>query len=117
MLYAYNEFEDEDSGDFLSPLPTGVSKRNCHFKSTAQYIEVLEKSTNSMQWNSIQIKCESPEKSISGRITISASVVKEYGVFWDGLSATLNRYPMVSLEISMDALLVNVQVSIDRENA
>lgn len=100
MLYAYNEFDDEDSGDFLPPLPAGVSKRACHFKGTAQYIEVLENSTNSMQWNSIQIKWKSPEKSISGKITFSASVVKEDGVFWDGPSVTLNHMcPMPSCNL------------------
>ena len=38
MIYAYNEFNDEESGDFLSPLPAGVSKKECHFNSSPQYV-------------------------------------------------------------------------------
>ncbi|CAH3045445.1 unnamed protein product, partial [Pocillopora meandrina] len=118
MLYAYNEFDDEDSGDFLSPLPAGVSKRECLFNDTGQFIEALENSTNSMYWHSIQIKWRLPKESISGKITISASVVKEDGIFWDGISGTsvILVAPTVSLETNMDVLFANVQVSMDCKN-
>ena len=53
MLYAYNEFDDEDSGDFLSPLPAGVSKRECHFKDTGQFVSKAH-SNSEDRWQSLE---------------------------------------------------------------
>ncbi|KAJ7371729.1 hypothetical protein OS493_023064 [Desmophyllum pertusum] len=90
MISVYNEFHDEESGEFVKPLPAGVSMKECHFNSTSQMIEFVENSTNSNQWNSLQIKWKSPKKYPAGKITISASVVKEDGVYWDGITLSLN---------------------------
>jgi len=38
MIYVYNEFEDEESGHFVKPLPAGVSMEECHFNQTSQWI-------------------------------------------------------------------------------
>ncbi|KAL9971701.1 hypothetical protein ACROYT_G017902 [Oculina patagonica] len=38
MIYVYNEFEDEDSGYFVKPLPAGVSMKECHFNMTSQWV-------------------------------------------------------------------------------
>ena len=53
MLYAYNEFDDEDSGDFLSPLPAGVSKRECHFNDTRQFVSKAH-SNSEDRWQSLE---------------------------------------------------------------
>ena len=31
IIYVHNEFEDEESGHFVKPLPQGVSMTECHF--------------------------------------------------------------------------------------
>ena len=36
MIYVYNEFEDEESGHFVKPLPAGVSMG--HFNQTSQWV-------------------------------------------------------------------------------
>lgn len=38
IIYIYNEFEDEESGHFVKPLPAGVSMKECHFNQTAQWV-------------------------------------------------------------------------------
>ena len=38
IIYIYNEFEDEESGHFVKPLPAGVSMEECHFNQTAQWV-------------------------------------------------------------------------------
>jgi len=91
MIYIYNEFEDEGSGHFVKPLPAGVSMEECHFNLTSQWIEYVENSTSSDQWTSLQVKWESPQKYPAGKITISASVVKEQGVYWEDITLTLNH--------------------------
>ena len=53
MLYAYNEFDDEDSGDFLSPLPAGVSKRECLFNDTGQFVSKAH-SNSEDRWQSLE---------------------------------------------------------------
>ncbi|KAL9971716.1 hypothetical protein ACROYT_G017917 [Oculina patagonica] len=91
MIYVYNEFEDEDSGHFVKPLPAGVSMKECHFNMTSQLVEWVENSTSNNQWTSLQIKWMSPKKDPSGKITIRASVVKDQGVYWEGIALTLNH--------------------------
>ncbi|KAL9971715.1 hypothetical protein ACROYT_G017918 [Oculina patagonica] len=90
MIYVYNEFEDEDSGHFVKPLPAGVSMKECHFNMTSQLVEWVENATSSNQWTSLQIKWMSPKKYPSGKITIRASAVKGQGVYWEGIALTLN---------------------------
>ena len=38
MIFIYNEFEDEESGHFVKPLPAGVSMKECHFNQTSQWV-------------------------------------------------------------------------------
>ena len=38
IIYIYNEFEDEESGHFVKPLPAGVSMEECHFNQTSQWV-------------------------------------------------------------------------------
>ena len=38
IIYIHNEFEDEESGHFVKPLPAGVSMEKCHFNQTAQWV-------------------------------------------------------------------------------
>ena len=38
IIYIYNEFEDEESGHFVKPLPAGVSMKECNFKLTSQEV-------------------------------------------------------------------------------
>ena len=38
IIYIYNEFEDEESGHFVKPLPAGVSMEQCHFNQTSQWV-------------------------------------------------------------------------------
>lgn len=38
MIYIFNEFEDEESGHFIKPLPAGVSMEECHFNGTSQWV-------------------------------------------------------------------------------
>jgi len=90
MIYVYNEFEDEESGHFVKPLPAGVSMEECHFNQTSQWIEYVENSTSTNR-SSLQVKWKSPKKYPAGKITISASVVKEQGVYWEGITLTLNH--------------------------
>jgi len=91
IIYIYNEFEDEERGHFVKPLPAGVSMKECHFNQTSQWVEYVENSTSSNQWSSLQVNWESPQKYPAGKITISASVVKEQGVYWKGITLTLNH--------------------------
>jgi len=90
MIYVYNQFEDEESGHFVKPLPEGVSMTECHLNARSYINEVVQNSTNNQEWSSFQIKWKSPTKYPAGKITLSASVVKEHGVYWDGISLTLN---------------------------
>ncbi|XP_078370235.1 uncharacterized protein LOC144653975 [Oculina patagonica] len=55
-------------------------------------IEVVKNSTSGKEWTSIDIKWRAPEKHPAGKITISASVVKEHGVYWEGISVTLDHH-------------------------
>ena len=41
IIYIYNEFEDEESGHFVKPLPAGVSMEECHFNQTSQLVIIL----------------------------------------------------------------------------
>ena len=41
IIYIYNEFEDEESGHFVKPLPAGVSMEECHFNQTSQSVIIL----------------------------------------------------------------------------
>ncbi|XP_068720394.1 uncharacterized protein [Montipora capricornis] len=101
IINVYNEFEDEESGQFVKPPPEGASVTRCHYRGkshfersySSDYIvlnEVVQNSTGSMEWTSFQIKWTSPSKYPAGKITIRASVVKEHGVYWDGITLTLN---------------------------
>ena len=38
MIFIYNEFEDEESGHFVKPLPAGVTMKECHFNQTSQWV-------------------------------------------------------------------------------
>ena len=38
MIYVDNEFEDEESGHFVTPLPQGVSMTECHLDARSQYM-------------------------------------------------------------------------------
>lgn len=89
IIYIYNEFEDEESGHFVKPLPAGVSMKDCHFNGTSQGIEYVENSTSTNR-SSLEVKWKSPKKYPAGKITISASVVQDHGVYWEGITLTLN---------------------------
>ncbi|KAJ7371728.1 hypothetical protein OS493_023063 [Desmophyllum pertusum] len=91
LITAKNEFDDEVNGNFISPFPAGASRMECKDEQTSQMIEVVKNSTSG-NWSSIEIKWMAPEKHPGGKITISASVVKEHGVYWDGISVTLDHH-------------------------
>ena len=38
IIYIYNEFEDEESGHFVKPLPAEASMEECHSNQTAQSV-------------------------------------------------------------------------------
>lgn len=88
FITARNEFNDEENGHFISPLPNGTSRMECK-NSQSQMIEIANNSTSGLEWTRIDIKWQAPEKHPAGKITISASVLKEHGVFWEGISVTL----------------------------
>lgn len=90
IIYIYNEFEDEESGHFVKPLPAGVSMKECHFNGTSQWIEYVENSTSTNR-SSLEVEWKSPKKYPAGKITISVSVVKEQGVYWEGITLTLHH--------------------------
>ena len=41
LMYAENEFDDEDNGQFLSPFPEGVSVEECHLNGSSQLVNEL----------------------------------------------------------------------------
>ncbi|XP_068702513.1 uncharacterized protein [Montipora foliosa] len=90
IINVYNEFEDEESGQFVKPPPEGTSVTECHYSARSYFNEVVQNSTSSMEWTSFQIKWKSPRKYPAGKIIIRASVVKEHGVYWDGITLTLH---------------------------
>ena len=38
MIYVHNEFEDEESGHFVTPLPQGVSMTECHMNARSYIV-------------------------------------------------------------------------------
>lgn len=38
MIYVYNQFEDEESGHFVKPLPEGVSMTECHLNARSYIV-------------------------------------------------------------------------------
>lgn len=91
LVTAKNEFDDEENGNFIAPFPDGASRMECK-NQTSQLIEVVKNSTSGNEWTSIDLKWRAPEKHPAGKITISASVMKEHGVYWEGISVTLGYH-------------------------
>lgn len=87
LITARNEFDDEENGQFVAPFPAGVSRMQC--KSDSQKIEEVKLNLTSGNLTSIEIKWKAPKKYPAGKITISASVIKEHGVYWEGINVTL----------------------------
>jgi len=52
----------------------------------------VKNSTSGKEWTSIDLKWRAPKKHPAGKITISASVVKEHGVYWEGVSVTMGYH-------------------------
>lgn len=99
-INVYNEFQDEESGHFVTPPPQGSVITICHHDARSYFNEVVRNSTDGMEWSSFQVKWKSPRKYPAGKIVISAGVVKEHGVYWDGITLTLNYFcPMPSCDL------------------
>lgn len=91
LIIAKNEFDDEENGNFIAPFPDGVSRVECK-NQKSQMIEVVKNSTSGNEWTSIDLKWRGPGKHPAGKITISASVMKERGLYWEGISVTLGYH-------------------------
>ncbi|CAH3022339.1 unnamed protein product [Porites evermanni] len=72
----------------MAPLPQGVKKAECHYKNRSFMNEVVMNSTGK-EWTDLQIQWNVLEVIIFSFL-FSASVIKEYGVYWDEIGVTLN---------------------------
>jgi len=110
IIYVYSEGTDEGSGFFVTPLPPGVSVEFCHFEPHDESRNpfrnaIFVRNSTQKEWDSFQIKWKSPMKNPSRKITISASVVKEYGVYWDGITLSLNYNGAAAIPVRVTSTL------------